>query len=678
MKLRNIFFAIVSALLVFTGCRVEEPSSLENISLDKTYLSIPASGGDASVTVNATENWSFNNNIVTGTYKDDNGKTQNIYGQLPTWLTATAVSGSAGETRITFHADASEAGREQEIQIACGTQIQYLIVRQGSFDVADAKVEDALAAPDGKNFRLTGTIVEWYSNAEKYGNYYIEDESGRILIYGTADKDGKFANNPVSSWGLELGDLVTIEGPRGNYNGSPQMVNVVITKHVKSLISIDGNSDFNVPKDGGEIVVRVPYKGNGVFVNVDQPWVSLSGMEYLPGVASKLVPNPADTAIVTFMVLPNDADTRTASITLSSASGDQSSSQTVTVSQAAGFLSFSLPYEETFMDGIGSWEAVDVVPVEGVASIWAYDSRYGMVAKATKAVDSQAELISPDIDLSGVTSAVLSFKHVQRFAGNVWEELKLFVSTDKGNTWNELLIPHYTSGSGWGFEDSGEISLKKFAGNLVKIKFQYNSSTRHYATWEIQNLRIVEGEANIGSIAAVTNATVSTEEAWSGTFKDAVVTYVSGSTAFIEDATGGTQLYMNGHSLKAGQVINGEVSGKVKLYNGYSELTALDVTNATVTGGEVPAPVEMTIAELKARYLRYQNCQVLLKGVTFDTALSASNRKGVISQGDEKIDAYSQVNGKVIMDGTGDLLCWPTRYNATLQVGCWLSEHFVK
>ena len=678
MKLRNIFFAIVSALVVFAGCVKEEPASLANISLDKTYLSIPAAGGEAVMTINATENWNFIKNIVTGTYKDEDGKTQNIYGEIPAWLTATAVSGGAGETRITFRAEASEAAREQEIQIACGEQIQYFIVRQGSFEVFDAKIEEALKAPDGKSFKLTGTVTEWYQNAEIYGNFYITDETGTILIYGLADKDGKFANKPLASWGIELGDIVTIEGPRGNYKGSPQMVNVTLSKLVKSLISIDGEASFNAPKEGGEIVVRAPYKGKGVFVSVDQPWVSLADMEYVPGVASKLVPNPADTAVVTFTVLPNEADSRTASITLTSASDDQSSAQTVTVSQAAGVLSFSLPYEETFMGGIGAWEAADIVPVEGVASIWAYDSKYGMVAKSTKAVDSQAELVSPDIDLSGVSSAVLSFDHVQRFAGNVWEELKLFVSTDDGSTWEELLIPHYTSGSGWGFEPSGEISLRKFAGKLVKIKFQYKSSTKHYATWEIKNLKVVEGDAKIETVAGIIDATVAAEAAWSGTFKNAVVTYVSGGTAFVEDATGGIELYQSGHTLKAGQVINGEVSGKVKLYNGYSELTALDVSKATVTDGEVPAPTKLTIAELKARYLRYQNCAVMLEGVTFEKALTDSNRNGVIAQGEDKIDAYSQVKGKVIMDGTGNLLCWPTRYNTTLQVGCWLSEHFVK
>ncbi len=382
MKLRNIFFAIVSGLLLFTGCQIEEPSSLENISLDKTYLSIPAAGGDAVVTVTATDSWVLNKSVVTGTYKDENGKTQNIYDQLPAWLTASVVSGGAGETKVTFHADASEAGREQEIQIACGTQIQYLIVRQGSFDVAEAKIEDALAAPDGKSFRLTGTIVEWYQNAERYGNYYIEDETGRILIYGTADKDGKFQNYPVASWGLELGDVVTIEGPRGNYQGSPQMVNVVITELVKSLLKIDTESVTMTP-EGGQFTVTAAYKGNGVFVNPSADWVVLKGMSYSEGVATKLEPNPADTAFITFAVMPNTESARNCEVVLSSGTTDM----TITVSQSGSDASVSEILEANKGDLVKSKPSLvtartakGFVISDGVKAVYVYDNGANAVA----------------------------------------------------------------------------------------------------------------------------------------------------------------------------------------------------------------------------------------------------------------------------------------------------------
>ena len=367
MKLRNIFFAIVSALLVFAGCVQPEPTSLAEISLDKTYLSIPAGGGDAVVTVNATENWNFIN-------------------ALPEWLSASALAGGAGETKITFRAGATEGGREQEIQIQCGNNIQYCIVRQGSFEVFPATIKEALEAPDGKSFNLTGTIVEWYSNAEKYGNYYIEDETGRILIYGTADKDGKFANNPVASWGLELGDVVTVEGPRGNYQGSPQMVNVTIVKLKKALLQIDVN-EFVAPVEGDEFTVKAAYKGNGVFVSPGADWISLQSMDYVQGVATKLVPNPADTAVITFKVLPNDGDARKATVELTSAAGGESSSQTISVSQSGSDVTVSQIIAAEKGDVVKSKPSLVVarttkgfVISDGEKAVYVYDSGANTVA----------------------------------------------------------------------------------------------------------------------------------------------------------------------------------------------------------------------------------------------------------------------------------------------------------
>ena len=252
------------------------------------------------------------------------------------------------------------------------------------------------------------------------------------------------------------------------------------------------------------------------------------------------------------------------------------------------------------------------------------------------------------------------------------------ISLDNGETWEEILIPAWSTGKDWNYVPSGDISLKKFAGNLIKVKFQYNSTADAYATWEIKNLKVVEGEPVITTVAGLIDNTVAAETAFTGTFTDAVVSYVNGNNAFIEDATGGIQLYKSGHGLTAGMKISGTVSGKVKLYNGFAELTDVDGSKATVTPGEAPAPTVKTLAALLGSYLRWQNCQVKIEGVKFTKALTADNRNGEISQGDKTLAAYSQVKGKVLMDGEGDLICWPTRYNATLQVGCWDSAHFTK
>lgn len=669
MKLKYIFIALVSSLVLFTACEKEEPTSLSDISLDRTYVSIPAGGGDVNVVVTSTQPWAFAKVVVVGQDTDKN----NIYGELPTWLTASAISGSAGETRITFHADAIDGGREQELQINCGDHTQYMIVRQGSLEAVKATCEEVIAGADGKTFTTSGVCTSIANTS--YGNWYLNDGTGEVYIYGTVDADGKYN---WASFNIEVGDIVTVQGPKTTYNGTVELVDVSVIKVVKALLSVDV-AEKNFPKEGGQFVAKAAYKGNGVFVNTPDDWAQLVSMDYVKGVPTKIEPHPADTAVVTFRVLPNVDDTRSSAITLSSASGDQTTVATITVNQASGLAAQKLPYSATFLENNCSWETTDVIPVEGVASIWVQDKTYGMVAKATKAVDSKAELVSPLIDLSSVTSAVLSFQHVQKYAGNLQAKyLKVFVSVDNGANWTEVLIPNYPSGANWTYISSGDISLKPFVGNLVKIKFEYTSDADHYATWEIKNLTVVEGDAAIASIAALNNATVASETAWTGTFKDAVVTYVNGSNAFIEDATGGNLLYKNGHGLKAGQVINGEVSGKVKLYNGFSEMTDLDLSKATVTDGEAPAPTKMTLSDLLKCYLRFQNCQVLLEGVTFDTPITPSVRSGKISQAGSSIAAYAQIKNTLDMSGTGNLVCWPSRFNATLQVGVWDNAHFTK
>lgn len=672
MKLNRLFIALAAGLFAFVACEKEGATSLDSIQLDKTYLSIPAEGGDATLTINAKEAWAFAKDVVIG--KDDDKK--DIKSELPTWLTASTLSGEAGETKVTFHADAIDGGREQELHILVGEgdnqKTQYLLVRQGSLAPVKATCEEVIAGADGKTFTVTGIVTDIYNT--KYGNWWLVDDTGKICIYGTLDKDGKTEN--FTSLGIENGDKITVQGPKTTYVSSSgdvtiELVDVTVIQLEKSLIKLDTES-VEIDKKGGEFTVKAAYKGNGVFVTNSVDWVVLSSMDYIEGVPTKIQPNPADTAVITFKVGANTDASRNCEVSFASGS----SSAVVTVNQAAGFSAFPLPYEETFLTGKGGWETVDIVPVEGVASIWTQSNQYGMVAKATKAVVSQAELVSPNIDLSSVSSAVLSFEHVQRFAGNVNSELKLFVSKDNGENWTEVLIPYYSSGKNWNYVLSGEISLKPFAGNLIKLKFQYSSTLDNYSTWEIKNLKVVEGEANITSIAELNNSTVSTETSWSGTFTNAVVTYVNGNNAFIEDATGGNLLYLKNHGFVAGQVINGSVSGKVKLYNGFSEMTTLDVSAATVTDGEAPAPKVITLAALLNSYLRWQNCQVKLEAVTFDTALTTSVRSGKISQNGATIAAYAQIKNTIEMSGTGDLICWPSRNNATLQLGCWDNSHF--
>lgn len=658
MKYRNIIAA--SALFLAFACQPEAIGTLSDIQVSESYVGIAMEGGNATVTLTAANDWTVE-------YADVADES---------WLSFSPASGAKGEHKVVLNAVAATSIRIGELKFTSGSQTQFVNVIQsdGQFVPKVKTVAEAIelinSGSYGGEHYVKGTVCRIDEISTSYGNatYYISDdgvyEEGKFLeVYrGYWLDNGKFTTGDE----LSVGDIVTICGELTLYGTTPETVQnkSYVVECIKSLISVTP-SEFEVGKDETVVEAKVLYSGDNIEFESDSDWLNVSSIKTV-----------SDTTVVSIHVAANSEDSRTGAITLSSSSGKSTSIVTVTVKQAPGFSAYTLPYDETFLSGKGAWETVDVVPVEGVASIWYQDAQYGMVAKATKAIDACGELISPNIDLSGVSSAVLSFEHAQRFAGNVNAELTLFVSEDNGQNWTQLLIPSYPDGSNWTYVPSGEISLKRFAGKLIKIKFVYTASPAAYATWEIKNLKVVEGDAVITTIAGLNNSAVAAEAEWSGTFTDAIVTYVNGNNAFIEDATGGVQLYMSGHGLVPGMLINGTVSGKIKLYNSYAELTSVDGAKATVTTAAVPAPKELTLAQLYASYLRYQNCMVMLKGVTFTTALSESNRNGVVAQGDETIAAYSQVNGKVLMSGTGDLVCWPTRYNANLQLGCWDSTHF--
>lgn len=665
MKFKYIFAALALSLAV--ACQQEPIGTLSEIQVSESYVSIDVNGGSATIDLAAGDSWQVD------------------AASVPEWLTVSPMSGSAGEGKLTFTAAATKSTNNAEVRIVCGGRTQYVNVIQFAekADPVVMSVSEALALiktidkGDGQSYNLDGEymvkgiVCRIDEISTSYGNatFYLSDDGtftdGKWLeVYR-----GYWLNNGKFSTGDEIaiGDELTICGQLMSYKGTPETVQntAYVVSITKSLLSITPSA-FDVDKEETTLVAKVVYSGDALEFESDSDWLNVSGMN-----------KKADTTFVNIHVAANTGDSRTGTITLSSSKGSTTSLVSVTVNQAPGFAAFPLPYEESFLGSMGAWETVDIVPVEGVNSIWTNDAKYGMKANATKKVPARAELISPNIDLTGVTSATLSFEHAQRYAGNVNEEFTLFASVDNGETWTQLQIPAYPSGADWNFVPSGDISLNRFVGNLVKVKFVYASNDNFYGTWEIKNLKVTEDAAVITTIAGLNNSAATAEAAWTGTFTDAVVSYTNGGNAFIEDATAGIQLYLSNHGLSAGTVINGTVSGKIKLYNGYAELTSLDTSKATVTAGEAPKPTVVTLPELLASYLRWQNCLVQLENVTFATALSETNRNGKITQGDNEIAAYSQVNGKVVMSGTGDLTCIPVRYNATLQVGCWDSNHFV-
>lgn len=320
MKLRYLFSIILASALMLVGCTPESIDSFESIKLSQTYLSVPEAGGTVKLTINSQVDWEFATTDKWPTYKekDSNGKEV----EKNAWLSVDKMKGFAGVTEVTFTAEATESGREFELEIKAGKHSQFVRVRQGSMVAEEAKCEDVIAGPDGKTYIVQGVCTSIAS--DYYGNWYMNDGTGEVYIYGTVNADGDY---DWESFNIEVGDSVKVEGPKTTYKETVELVNVSVIKVIKTLLKI-ASEPYMAETNGDLFDVKVAYKGKGVFYSVPEEykdWVAVEDMTYKPGTPTKLEPNPADTAIFKVSVKPNEGTTREASVEFTSSNNDGTS-----------------------------------------------------------------------------------------------------------------------------------------------------------------------------------------------------------------------------------------------------------------------------------------------------------------------------------------------------------------
>jgi len=234
---------------------------------------------------------------------------------------------------------------------------------------------------------------------------------------------------------------------------------------------------------------------------------------------------------------------------------------------------------------------------------------------------------------------------IKPFAAKVGDELKLTVLADQGEVEKTLSLKQaYTFSSG-------------------KIKTLNLSYT---APVVIQTITV----ADINT--AITSTDKSNPSEITGQLSNAVVSFVSGYNAFIQDETGGILLYLNGHGLEAGDVLSGVVTAKGYLYNGLKELIAL--SGHEKTAGTAPEAVSMTLADLLADYENYISMRVKVTGVTVSTGFSSRNT--TMTDGDASLALRDQKNGLTITPGEYDITGYPGYFNGN-QFGVWTQEDIV-
>ena len=320
MKLKYFFPLFIAAFALMVSCDDEfSPTLLDEIQVSSSYVAIPLTGGSESITVTASEGWTVESSI--------------------TWLTISSASGSAGESTLTFSAEGALDGRKGEVKIQCGGVTQRINVIQGLATVAPATCADVIAGPNDKTYLVTGVCTAITNTL--YGNWYLEDETGSIYIYGTLDAKGATKN--FLSLGLEVGDEVTVQGPKTTYGTTVELVNVTVIKINKSLIKVDSVENEVLPIEGGEFIAYLTCKGQGVSVEIPadaESWLSISSIQ-----------SAGTSAVVKFKAEANTGGDRGTTITFHTTDGTKDYTSQTSLSQTGAIIDASI--EEFLAAAVG-------------------------------------------------------------------------------------------------------------------------------------------------------------------------------------------------------------------------------------------------------------------------------------------------------------------------------------
>lgn len=321
MKFKYFFIALIAVAGFFASCSDDKDlGQLDGIQVSQSSLSIPVEGGKVEFDVTSAADWKF----VT------NDKKGNPVDSIPAWINSSCTGGNAGTTHVVFNAAATKGANNSTFKLVSGALTQYITVIQGVLNPPFSTCKEILAGNDGETYKVKGTLTK-LSNTT-YGNWYINDGTGEVYVYGTLDANGSEKN--FASLKLEEGDEVTIQGPRETYKGTPQLKNVTVLSYTKSLIKVEELDKDTLDKAGEDFKVTLTVKGEGVTVDIpeaDQSWLSVKG-----------IVTSGTKAEITFHANANAGGARSSSIGFTSTKGKQSSTVTAAVYQLGSIVECSI------------------------------------------------------------------------------------------------------------------------------------------------------------------------------------------------------------------------------------------------------------------------------------------------------------------------------------------------
>ena len=316
MKLRNILASFLAVAAMAVSCTEELTGSLSSISLDQSTIVFPETGSSVTITVTANADWSVDAATV------------------PAEVTVTPMSGTAGETPMTISTKGGSANDiSAEIVILVGAQKQFIKFYQPGDPSLKPKFDEFVAgdywimakegdewfalkglelglddnsyayiysvpAVVGENGALSSTAANVYTFEAVEGGFVIKCANGGYLyqaakyhnFYQTADKANAavWTVSQVSDdeFMLEIPDLSKWMQYSTSYDSAGAYPSAqdggVLPKLVKAEDPavepfVIETTEFELPIEGGELLVPVTYNGVDIHVGEMPEWLSFYG-----------------------------------------------------------------------------------------------------------------------------------------------------------------------------------------------------------------------------------------------------------------------------------------------------------------------------------------------------------------------------------------------------------------
>ena len=154
-------------------------------------------------------------------------------------------------------------------------------------------------------------------------------------------------------------------------------------------------------------------------------------------------------------------------------------------------------YTTDFAENLGDFTAYSISGVQ----TWRWTSYSGDgYAKVTGYASgnkvNEDWLISPQIDLTGITNTTFNATQTAKYVNGKWEQLTFAVSSDFNGadpttaTWTTLALTNMPTGSDWTFVNSGDVDLSAFDGKKIYLAMKYISTDTNAATWEVTDVTV--------------------------------------------------------------------------------------------------------------------------------------------------------------------------------------------